>query len=91
MNSTAEYIAYASTNSFSKIVIDYIDANPLLKPFFNHAVSLQGIKNAIAERKTYPTNRKLLVDVLQKQYATIHLTQKQQFNIEQLLGRSKNR
>jgi bacillithiol synthase len=84
MNSTAEYIAYASTNSFSKIVVDYIEGNALLKPFFKHDVSLQGIKNAIEERKQYPTNRKLLVDVLQKQYSSIQLTQKQQFNIEQL-------
>jgi bacillithiol biosynthesis cysteine-adding enzyme BshC len=84
MNSKAEYIAYASTNSFSKIVIDYIDGNALLKPFFKHDVSLQGIENAIIERQQYPTNRKLLVDVLQKQYASTPLTQKQQFNIEQL-------
>ncbi len=84
MNATAEYIPYASTNSFSKIVVDYVEGNALLKPFFNHEVSIQGIKNAIEERKQYPTNRKLLVDVLQKQYASITLTPKQQYNIEQL-------
>ena len=84
MNATAEYIPYASTNSFSKIVVDYVEGNALLKPFFNHEVSIQGIKNAIEERKQYPTNRKLLVDVLQKQYASITLAPKQQHNIEQL-------
>ena len=84
MNATAEYIPYASTNSFSKIIEDYIEDISLLKPFFKHDVSLQGIKNAIKERKQYSTNRKLLVDVLQKQYASSTLTPKQKYNIEQL-------
>lgn len=86
MNATAEYIPYASTNSFSKIIEDYIEDIILLKPFFKHDVSLQGIKNAIEERKQYSTNRKLLVDVLQKQYASSTLTPKQKYNIEQLVN-----
>ena len=83
MDSTAQIISYTSTGFFSKIVLDYISGNDLLKPFYQHAVSIDGIKAAIEERKKYPTNRKVLVDVLQKQYAEIILTAKQTFNLQQ--------
>jgi bacillithiol synthase len=84
MDSTAQIISYDSTGFFSKIVLDYISGNDLLKPFYQHAVSIDGIKAAIEERKKYPTNRKVLVDVLQKQYAETSLTAKQTFNLQQL-------
>jgi bacillithiol synthase len=84
MDSTAQIISYTSTGFFSKIVLDYISGNDLLKPFYQHAVSINGIKAAIQERKKYPTNRKVLVEVLQKQYAETILTAKQALNLQQL-------
>ncbi len=84
MDYTAQQITYAQTNFFSKIVLDYISSNTSLLPFYNFPFSIKGIESSIEQRKKYPTNRKILVDVLQKQYANISLTNKQQFNIEQL-------
>ena len=84
MNFSSQNITYQETGFFSKIVLDYISGNDLLKPFYQHAVSIDGIKAAIEERKKYSTNRKVLVDVLQKQYAEIILTAKQTFNLQQL-------
>jgi bacillithiol synthase len=84
MNSTAEYISYESTNAFSKIVIDYLKNNEALQPFYNYEVSIDGIKEAIEERKKYATNTSLLVEVLKEQYASIHLTPLQQKNIDLL-------
>ncbi len=84
MNTTAQFISYSSTGFFSTIISDYISGNELLKPFYNHPVSVDGIKAAIEERKKYPTNRKLLADVLKNQYAHESLSPRQQLNIEQL-------
>jgi bacillithiol synthase len=84
MNSTAEYISYQETNAFSKIVIDYLQKDEALKPFYNYEVSIDGIKEAIEERKKYATNTFLLVEVLKEQYAGISLTPYQQKNIDLL-------
>ena len=48
MNFTAQNIAYQSTGFFSKIVLDYINADEKLRSFYVHPVSLKGIKAAIA-------------------------------------------
>ena len=84
MNTTAQFISYSSTGVFSTIISDYISGNALLKPFYNHPASIDGIKSAIENRKKYLTNRKVLTDVLKKQYTDVTLTTKQQLNIEQL-------
>ncbi len=84
MDTFSQAISYSTTGFYSKIVLDYISGNNLLKPFYNFPASNEGIKETIAQRKKYPTNRKALVAVLQKQYADCTLTAKQQFNIEQL-------
>ncbi len=84
MDSSAQTISYDSTGFFSKIVLDYISGNDLLKPFYQHPVSVEGITKAIEERKKYPTNRKVLVEVLQKQYAETVLTAKQTLHLQQL-------
>ena len=84
MNTTAQFISYSSTGFFSTIISDYISGNVLLKPFYNHSASIDGIKSAIENRKKYPTNRKALTDVLKKQYSDVTLRTKQQLNIEQL-------
>ncbi len=88
MNFSSQNITYQETGFFSKIVLDYISGNDLLRPFYQHAVSIDGIKAAIEERKKYSTNRKVLVDVLQKQYAEIILTAKQTFNLQQLSNKN---
>ncbi len=84
MDTNAQIISYSSTNYFSKIILDYLSENDLLKSFYRHPVSTAGIKAAIEERKTYPTDRKLLVDVLQKHYAAANPTIQQQQSITQL-------
>jgi bacillithiol biosynthesis cysteine-adding enzyme BshC len=84
MDLSAEFIDYVKTGYFSKTVADYIAGDAGLKPFYQHPVSIEGIKAAIQQRKKINTDRKLLVDVLTKQYSNIRLTPKQQLNIQQL-------
>ena len=84
MNFSSEFIDYTKTGFFSKTVADYISGDAGLKPFYQHPVSIDGVKAAIQQRKKINTDRKLLVDVLTKQYSNIKLTPKQQLNIQQL-------
>ena len=84
MNFSVEFIAYQQTGYFSKMVTDYISANPLLKPFYEHTVSMEGIKAAINKRKQFTTDRELLVHVLQDKYKDVILTGKQEANLQQL-------
>ena len=84
MSFNEKYISYKQTGAFSKIVLDYLDSATELKPFYDHQPDLQGFKNAIESRKTYPTNRKLLVHELQKQYQSVVTTGLVKANIESL-------
>lgn len=82
---SAQQIPYAQTKAFSSIVIDYIDNAPALQPFYLHKPDLEGIKNAIAGRKNFTTNRKVLVNRLNAQYAGMEVGEKVQKNINSLL------
>jgi len=84
MNVSVEYLTNESTGFFGKMVIDYINGSTDLKPFYNHPVSIAGIKAAIEKRKLFTTDRTLLVEILTKQYENIGLTQKQKTYLGQL-------
>ena len=57
------------------MVLDYIDGAASLRPFYDHPVSIEGIKAAILARKNFKTDRELLVNVLKKQYAEIEVSE----------------
>ena len=86
MTADCNFLSFQDTSAFSKIVLDYLNADEKLKPFYRHAVNVDGIKDAISARKNYPTNRRVLVDALTKQYAGYTLTASQQFNLDALLN-----
>lgn len=68
----SECIPYSETGKFSKIILDYISDSPTLREFYKIPVSIEGIQQAIESRKKFPTDRKLLVEGLQKQYEGIN-------------------
>jgi len=84
MQTDCTYVPYSSTGYFSTIVSDYISGEKTLQPFYDWPVSIEGAKAAIANRKNFTTDRKLLVDVLKQQYSNGKLSPKQQQNIEAL-------
>lgn len=86
MNCTATRLPYRQTGAFSRIALDYIDQAEALRPFFTHPPSLQGVQKAIGARKKFPTDRKVLVQELKKQYEGIETTDKVRKNIESLLS-----
>lgn len=84
MDIKTQFIPYRETGYFSKIIMDYIAGNPLLLPFYEHVVSIEGIKTAIEKRKLFATDRTLLVEIINKQYENFELTEIQKKYISQL-------
>ena len=85
MNLKTSHIEYQQTKSFSNLVVDYLNGNENLKPFYKLEPNLAGIEAAIESRKHTNTNRKLLVDVFNKQYENYNSSKKTKKNIELLL------
>ncbi len=81
----ADKISYRSTNSFSPIVLNYIDTTENLIDFYAFKPNYTGIEKAINVRENYPVNRKLLVGELIKQYQNLPTEQAVLTNIEALL------
>ncbi len=71
MYSNPQQLPYRQTGFFSKIILDYIDQAEQLKHFYLHTPDVNGIKEAIAGRKNFTTDRKALLDVLTQQYSII--------------------
>jgi bacillithiol biosynthesis cysteine-adding enzyme BshC len=84
MNATSTAIAYEDTGYFSSLILDYLRGKKALQSFYAHPVSIGGIKASIEKRKIFPTNRKLLTDVLQKHYTNENATTRQLQNIKLL-------
>jgi bacillithiol synthase len=78
------YIPYSETGKFTKIGLDYIQGVNVLRDFYEHEVSLDGIKAAIIQRKNFNTNRKLLVEQLQIQYKNLTDSKSVNENVELL-------
>lgn len=77
-------ISYADTGFFSKIILDYLKGNESLRSFYSYEPSFSGIASAIAARKNYNTNRKLLVERLRASYSGRAVSQLVQENINRL-------
>ncbi|MCY7422837.1 MAG: bacillithiol biosynthesis cysteine-adding enzyme BshC [Chitinophagaceae bacterium] len=85
MDTNCQYIPYQQTGFFSKMVIDYLQQDEKIHPFYKHPVSIYGIKAAIEARKATQNHRQILVEVLRKQYAGFALTTSQERNLNNLL------
>lgn len=85
MDCSTSFLSYAQTGYFSSTVLDYVQQSPSIQPFYNHPVSIEGLRSAIAQRKQFPTNRQLLVAQLQKQYESVDTGNLVAANIQSLL------
>lgn len=84
-NFKSQYISYCNTGKFTKITLDYVENAVDLQSFYEHPVSVEGIKSAIKARKSFATNRKLLVEQLNIQYEALKDIPDVQSNIDALL------
>ncbi len=69
-----QYISYEATNTFSKLVTDYIDNTNLLDEFISNKCTIEAIGEAIATKKNNYSHRYTLVEVLKNQYAQNNIT-----------------
>jgi bacillithiol biosynthesis cysteine-adding enzyme BshC len=71
MKFNATQIPYRSTGLFSNLVNDYMEAKGTAQSFVEYNATIEGYKKAIEIRASFPTNRKVLVEVLQNQYTQL--------------------
>jgi bacillithiol synthase len=83
---SAERISYSETNSFSKIVRDYLDGNENLRSFYSFPPSPDGIEKAVYQKSKQNIDRDILVAVLKNQYLDINSEAAVLSNIEKLLS-----
>lgn len=79
-------ISYQKSGYFSKLIVDYLDEKPELKPLYNRFPTVGNFKAQLDEKTgNFPLeNRKILVDALQKQYNGFQITEATQSNITSL-------
>ncbi|HNP24482.1 MAG TPA: bacillithiol biosynthesis cysteine-adding enzyme BshC [Panacibacter sp.] len=75
MEVNATTIAYEQTGYFSKLATDYLNGSEALRPFYQHPVSIDGIKASIEARKQFAQQRGILTTELKQQYSTLQLHQ----------------
>ncbi|MCC6289238.1 MAG: bacillithiol biosynthesis cysteine-adding enzyme BshC [Chitinophagaceae bacterium] len=84
MNYTSRGIKHETTKAFSHLATDYINQPDFLKNFYTNTPDLQGLHNAITDKKNKSVNRELLVEALTEQYKNIDTSEKVLANIQQL-------
>ncbi len=85
MEVNCTYIPYADTGYFSTLVQDYLSNAEGLRPFYRFRPDDAGIRASIAQRNQFSTNRALLVEALQAQYAGKTMSAKQAAHLDALL------
>ncbi|QLC67869.1 bacillithiol biosynthesis cysteine-adding enzyme BshC [Flavobacterium sp. LPB0248] len=79
-------ISFQSSGYFSKLMQDYLDQKPELKPLYNNFPTLENFEKQIAEKAANfdQNNRTVLVDALHKQYQNIEISDLTRQNISLL-------
>ena len=80
----AEYITHLSTNSFTKIVLDYLANDEKLKKLFAYQPDAENIIRAIAQKQKNPIDRNILVNGLNDQYKDVNICEAVTSNIQLL-------
>ena len=63
-------IPFKQIPQLSKTDVAYATGDAALRPFYSYDVDIQSFKKVIEDKKKDKTDRKLLVEVLKKQYKT---------------------
>ena len=77
-------ISYKDTDSFTKLILDYIEKDEQLKNFVSHFPEIENFEKQIKEKKTHQIERDILVDVLKDQNGSFLLSEKSKTNINLL-------
>jgi bacillithiol biosynthesis cysteine-adding enzyme BshC len=79
----AKYISYQDTHSFSKLVLDYVNDEEFLRPFYGFRPDMDGLKKAV-DCRNFKGNRDELVEVLLAQYQNVKTNKSVSHNIKLL-------
>jgi len=79
-------IPFQKTGFFSNIMLDYLEKNEAIQPFYNNFPDISGFHNQIEEKqKSFRLQSRLvLVDALKNQYKGFNVSKKTEENIETL-------
>ncbi len=78
-------IPYHKTGYFSDLIVDYLQQNEKVKPFYNHFPNQEGFLNQILEKQGFSTdNREVLANVLEEQYQGYYISDATKNNIANL-------
>jgi bacillithiol synthase len=86
MGSDCTYIAHQQTNSFSKIVLDYLANQQALSAFYNRYSSDANLLPAIEAKQKQQLDRSMLCTALENQNQSIELSESTKANIQLLKG-----
>jgi bacillithiol biosynthesis cysteine-adding enzyme BshC len=81
-----EEIKLTDTGILPALVQDYLKGEESIRTLFKYTPALSSFQQVIADKQKGNTNRQLLVEVLQAQYADISTTEQVQLNIQSLLS-----
>lgn len=82
-------IPFKDTGYFSSLIIDYLDKNNQLTPFYGNFPDLKGFKNQIEIKESFSNQkRKTLVEALKNQYHSTKISEPTEYNIN-LLAQEK--
>ena len=82
----SDSISYQKSGYFTKLVVDYLEEKPELKPLYNQFPKLENFQNQIDEKaQNYPQkNRAVLVEALKNQYQNFEISSNTRDNISLL-------
>ncbi|MFC6996982.1 bacillithiol biosynthesis cysteine-adding enzyme BshC [Rufibacter roseus] len=77
-------IDYSTTGAFSSLVLDYLNRDSKLKPFYAYFPEISSFSEAIEKRNFPQAQRQVLVEELKKQYEGVEIPEAVQANIDAL-------
>ena len=69
-----EYVSFEQAGQFSKLFLDYMDQDKSLSAFYKYPPVIDSFSKTIKDVSEQKCNRKLLVEVINEQYATSKLS-----------------
>ena len=80
------HIPFAKTGFFSKMMLDYLDKDKKLKPFYNNFPEIEGFESQIIEKqKSFDIHtRKVLSEALKSQYQDVAISENTSENLNLL-------
>ena len=81
---TKTKIPYKETGFFSKLMLDYLDENEELKPFYNEVANIDSFQKTIIRRENFPLDRIVLSKSLEQQNVGFNVSDKTNQNIQNL-------